>query len=258
MLLKASRAVLLPLLAGLCSASPSHENPFENVPPQARVTAHYASYDDLKLRNNEDFAGHVVQPHERQLTLTPGARPTPIYVPQADPKDTYSACFWGIGNAGQSVYKVFETAPTGDQWEAYLLSGPLGVSLYHDQLTTVVNGTLETVIASATCKYQGAIVNNRVQAECGYMAMIDPATTSWYKYTTQISATYTPDLCALNHVPADAKTGWNFGSGNGAFDPNPDSVPESWAVRRFEYWAMTTIWGIGVIGVLAVVGLGVL
>ncbi|KAK0521699.1 hypothetical protein OC842_006698 [Tilletia horrida] len=253
----------LAALAHFCLADPSPDFPYANAPPLPRVTSPPSLWGDLQIRGSEELGENHLQlyeqrqeqPQERQLTLTPGARPTPIYVPLADPKDTYSACFWGIGNAGQTVYKVFETAPTGEEWEAYLLSGPLGVSLYHDRLTTRVNGSLETVIASATCKYDQPREGNVATADCNWMAMIDPPATSWYRYTTALTATYTPDLCQLQH---NTKTSWDIGSGNGSFDPNPDSVPQSWAVRRMEYWAMTSIWAVGMIGCLAIIGLRVL
>ncbi|CAD6885921.1 unnamed protein product [Tilletia controversa] len=256
MLLKAVNVLALTLLATVCSAEPSPDFPFANLPPRPRATAAPATYKDLQLRNNEDFVDHVVQPHERQLTLTPGATPTPIFVPLADPKDFYSACFWGMGNAGKSVYKIFESAPSGEEWQAFMVGGPTEVSVYQDRLTTLRNGTLETVIASATCKYDGEAVGNRVKAKCDYMAVIDPPHTSWYKKTDEVPVTYTPGICDLNLVKP--RPSWDIGSGNGSFDPNPESVPGSWAVHRFEYWAMTSIWGIGVIGLLAIVGLGVL
>ncbi|KAL9937196.1 hypothetical protein V8E36_003605 [Tilletia maclaganii] len=235
------------------------EYDFAAVPPLPRATSAPDSLHSgpLELRQGLDFdryAPHQVQ--ERQLTLTPGAQPTPIFVPLADPKDSFSACFWGIGNKGQSVYKVAATAPSGNSWDAYLLEGPTGASLYHDQLTTVVNGTLKTVIASATCSYEDVINRNYVAtADCNYMAMIDPPSTSWYRYQTVITATYTPKVCNLSYPPKP--TSWDIGSGNGVFDPNPDSVPGSWASRRsiIEAWGMASVWAVFVIGTLAVLGL---
>ncbi|KAK0543040.1 hypothetical protein OC846_001480 [Tilletia horrida] len=224
-------------------------------PPVARATQAPPSWNDLQLRQESSLSDGNNALEERQVTLTAGARPTPIYIPFADPKVHYEACFWGVGNAGQSVYKVFETASNGNQWQAYLLEGPMGASLYHDQLTTEVNGTLETVIASATCKYDAPIENNVAVADCNWMAVINPPATSWYSYRAEITATYTPGVCDLQLVKN--KT-WNIGSGNGTFDTDPDTVPGSWAARHMQHWAESGIWLLAIIGLLSVIGLGVL